>query len=174
MRGSKTKAQEEAKASESAGEWQGLVRKLVLRLGQSVNRDQAHLQEGHAEEEVLFDGQVDGVRCLLLRSRTPMAPPVILSPREREIARMVAKGLPNKTIAGVLEISGWTVCSHLRRIFSKLGVNSRAAMVARVLGTHQLDDPALERRRVDPCRTLREGERKVPHLGRAFATEPGI
>jgi DNA-binding CsgD family transcriptional regulator len=58
---------------------------------------------------------------------------VILSPREVEIARMVAKGYPNKTIAAVLDISPWTVCTYLRRIFAKFGVGSRAAMVARLL-----------------------------------------
>jgi DNA-binding CsgD family transcriptional regulator len=46
---------------------------------------------------------------------------------------MVAKGYPNKTIASVLDISSWTVASHLRRVFAKLGVSSRAAMVARLL-----------------------------------------
>jgi hypothetical protein len=45
---------------------------------------------------------------------------------------MVAGGHPNKTIASVLNISSWTVCTYLRRIFAKLGVNSRAAMVARM------------------------------------------
>jgi DNA-binding CsgD family transcriptional regulator len=56
-----------------------------------------------------------------------------LSPREQEIARMVAEGYPNKTIAAVLEISSWTVATHLRRVFAKLGVRTRAAMVARAL-----------------------------------------
>lgn len=46
---------------------------------------------------------------------------------------MVAQGHPNKIIAAVLNISSWTVCTHLRRIFAKLGVTSRAAMVARLL-----------------------------------------
>ncbi len=55
-----------------------------------------------------------------------------LSPREREIVRMVAQGRQNKVIAAVLNISSWTVCTHLRRIFAKLGVTSRAAMVAKV------------------------------------------
>ena len=45
---------------------------------------------------------------------------------------MVAQGHPNKIIAGVLNISSWTVCTHLRRVFAKLGVTSRAAMVARL------------------------------------------
>jgi DNA-binding CsgD family transcriptional regulator len=46
---------------------------------------------------------------------------------------MVAKGYANKTIAAVLDISCWTVSTHLRRIFAKLGVGSRAAMVAQLL-----------------------------------------
>jgi DNA-binding CsgD family transcriptional regulator len=79
---------------------------------------------------VILDVEVDGVRCLLLRVPEARAS---LSPRETEIARMVAKGYPNKTIASVLDISSWTVASHLRRVFSKLGVSSRAAMVARLL-----------------------------------------
>jgi DNA-binding CsgD family transcriptional regulator len=56
-----------------------------------------------------------------------------LSPRELEIVRMVAQGHQNKIIAGILNISTWTVCAHVRRIFAKLGVSSRAAMVARLL-----------------------------------------
>ena len=55
---------------------------------------------------------------------------------------MVAKGYPNKTIASVLDISTWTVASHLRRVFSKLGVSSRAAMVARLLEDASIADVA--------------------------------
>jgi DNA-binding NarL/FixJ family response regulator len=63
-------------------------------------------------DSVILDVEVDGVRCLLLRVLEAPAP---LSPRELEIARMVAKGYPNKTIASILEISSWTVASHLSR-----------------------------------------------------------
>jgi DNA-binding CsgD family transcriptional regulator len=101
-----------------------------------------------ADQDILFDAEVDGVRCLLLRSSSTSGDPTepvkpepqpdselrhLLSPREQEIARMIAKGYPNKTIAAVLEISPWTVGTHLRRIFAKLNVPSRAAMVARVM-----------------------------------------
>jgi DNA-binding CsgD family transcriptional regulator len=74
---------------------------------------------------------VDGVRCAL----TPVQPTPAdgLSPREREIACMVARGYTNKMIASVLDISLWTVSTHLRRIFAKLGVSTRAAMVALVV-----------------------------------------
>lgn len=83
-------------------------------------------------EQVLFDIDVDGNRYMLIRSMSVERCSVSLSPREREIVRMVAQGRPNKVIAAVLNISSWTVCTHLRRIFAKLGVTSRAAMVAKV------------------------------------------
>lgn len=88
---------------------------------------------------VLLDVEVDGVRCLFVRLRPGVR--VTLSPRELEIARMVAEGYPNKTIAAVLDISSWTVGTHLRRIFAKLGVSRRAAMVAR-LARDDRDRPA--------------------------------
>jgi len=99
------------------------------------------------EMNVLLDTEVDGVRCLLV-SVEPEAEgettrgKILLSPREEEIARMVAAGYPNKTIAAVLDISSWTVGTHLRRVFAKLGVGSRGAMVASLLKTGHLKYPA--------------------------------
>jgi DNA-binding CsgD family transcriptional regulator len=88
---------------------------------------------GSFPEEVLVDLDLDGYRYLLLRMPSMGHCRIRLSPREQEIVRMVAKGHPNKVIADVLSISTWTVCTHLRRIFAKLGVGSRAAMVAQLL-----------------------------------------
>lgn len=85
----------------------------------------------HRHDDVVLDVIVDGYRCLILRVDPPTG--TQLSPREREIARMVAEGHPNKTIAAVLEISTWTVGTYLRRIFAKLNVTSRAAMVAKLM-----------------------------------------
>ena len=88
-------------------------------------------EDDEASDEVLLACEVDGVRCVLARSHHA-SDPLSLSPREREVARMIAKGYPNKIVASVLEISVWTVSTHLRRIFAKLGVTSRAAMVTRM------------------------------------------
>ena len=88
---------------------------------------------GNYCEEIILDMDLDGARYLLVRMPKATRPQVQLSPREREIVRMVAQGHPNKIIADVLNISSWTVCTHLRRIFAKLGVGSRAAMVARMM-----------------------------------------
>ena len=76
--------------------------------------------------------------CVLARTHSVPAEPVRLSPRELEVARMIAKGYPNKIIASVLDISVWTVSTHLRRIFAKLGVTSRAAMVTSIFKRRQL------------------------------------
>jgi DNA-binding CsgD family transcriptional regulator len=89
-------------------------------------------QEDPQAEEIIFDAEVDGSRFLFIRLPKPVQLPVILSPREREIVRLVALGHSNKIIADVLSISAWTVCTHMRRIFAKLGVGSRAAMVAQM------------------------------------------
>ena len=82
---------------------------------------------------VIIDTEVDGVRCLLTHPAESPSSRISFSPRQHEIACMVAKGYPNKTIAAVLKISSWTVCTHLRRMFAKLGVSSRAAMVPRMM-----------------------------------------
>ncbi len=103
-------------------------------------------------DEIILDIEISGIRYLTIRCGSRLqhlercdgeaqtgespGPPAPLSPRELEIARMVAKGYANKSIASVLDISSWTVSSHLRRIYTKLGVTSRAAMVARLLDAH--------------------------------------
>jgi DNA-binding CsgD family transcriptional regulator len=55
----------------------------------------------------------------------------LLTERELQIATLAALGRSNKQIAYHLRISDCTVSAHLRRIFIKLDVDSRAAMVYR-------------------------------------------
>jgi DNA-binding NarL/FixJ family response regulator len=54
-----------------------------------------------------------------------------LSPREEQILELVSSGHSNKLIADKLDMSFETVCTHLKRVFKKLHVNSRteAAML---------------------------------------------
>lgn len=59
-----------------------------------------------------------------------------LTPREREVLELIAKGLENREIADRLFISPKTVRNHVTRIFSKLQVKSRskAIVLAREAG----------------------------------------
>jgi DNA-binding CsgD family transcriptional regulator len=51
-----------------------------------------------------------------------------LTPQELQVAQLVATGASTKTVAAQLYLSPRTVDSHLRQIFSKLGISSRAAL----------------------------------------------
>ncbi len=57
-----------------------------------------------------------------------------LSPRESEVLDLLAKGYLVKEIADQLQISYWTVQTHIARIYEKLHVRSRAQAVAKYFG----------------------------------------
>jgi len=110
-----------------------LLLEILERVEVAPDLDASPEEGDHGSEvilEVALESALYTITCAPLDSSEPA---VTLSPREQEIARLVAKGLPNKAIAAVLDISPWTVATHLRRVFAKLGVSSRAEMVARVL-----------------------------------------
>ncbi len=95
------------------------------------------------EETFVYRDPAVGVRVVLEPLR-PIAPlRRRLSKRELQIATMIAEGHSNKTVGYELGISIWTVSTHLRRIFAKLEVRSRAAMVARLA---ELPPPKPDRR----------------------------
>ena len=124
-----------------APEVEALLHQLVTRLSGSGNGNGRHGGAHAHAPEVILDVEVEGIRCLMVRLPKPDDAHATLSPREHEIARMVAKGYANKTIAAVLDISCWTVGTYLRRIFAKLGVSSRAAMVAQLHEGGLLPEP---------------------------------
>ena len=78
--------------------------------------------------------ELDGKDCLIIKPKATLenaviGPQKLLSERELQIVELVACGKSNKQIAKKLKISEWTVSTHLRRIFVKLEVDSRAEMV---------------------------------------------
>ena len=60
-------------------------------------------------------------------------PPLVeeLTPRELQALRLLAEGLPNKTIAQRLDISEHTVKFHVNALLGKLAVGSRTEAVVR-------------------------------------------
>ncbi len=58
-----------------------------------------------------------------------------LTAREREVLELLARGLTNKDLAATLHVTNNTIKRHLKAIFKKLDVQTRAAAVAKVLNT---------------------------------------
>ena len=52
-----------------------------------------------------------------------------LSPRELDVALLVARGLPNKVVAQALGLADGTVKLHLHSVFRKLGATSRYTLI---------------------------------------------
>ncbi|MFF4472741.1 response regulator [Streptomyces sp. NPDC001599] len=78
-----------------------------------------------AQGRTALSGPVAGRVMANLRKPRPA-----LTDRERDILAQLATGLGNREIARALFISEATVKTHLRRIYDKLGVDTRAGAVA--------------------------------------------
>lgn len=55
-----------------------------------------------------------------------------LTPTEQRVAELVAEGRANKEVAAVLFVSVRTVETHIRHVYEKLGVRSRAQLAHRI------------------------------------------
>ena len=66
----------------------------------------------------------------VLKKLAPQENPALetLTPRERDIARLIAQGLPNKEIAATLFLSEGTVRNNIVVIMEKLGVSNRTQL----------------------------------------------
>lgn len=102
--------------------------------GVSVEVSSVPLREGH---------QIVGVFGLLSRPPSPPRSPqphAKLTPRQREILRMLAHGASTKQIAEELHLSRETVRNHVRGILQALDVHSRVEAVAAARSEGVLDD----------------------------------
>jgi two-component system, NarL family, response regulator LiaR len=72
----------------------------------------------------------DATMTLMQRASRPPAPGHDLSPREREVLKLMAQGLSNRLIAETLVISSSTADFHVSNILSKLNAATRTEAVA--------------------------------------------
>lgn len=68
-----------------------------------------------------------------LRILDLLRPHLINAHRQGEVCELLLKGLSDKQISKALNISYWTVRSHVGRVLDKLGIESRSAVAACVI-----------------------------------------
>ncbi|WP_230027724.1 LuxR C-terminal-related transcriptional regulator [Massilia sp. Bi118] len=81
----------------------------------------------HAADQVVVCVGLRQDRTIYLKARAAHAIDT-LTPRELQVARLVAKGMNHKEIAIVLRLSPATVRNHLQRIHDRIGVGSNAEL----------------------------------------------
>lgn len=89
-------------------------------------------------------------RQILTRFRQPVASAnmastngAVLSAREKEVLEYITKGFTSNEIADLLSVSRHTVLTFIRRIYSKLKVNSRSEAIFEARNQRLLDDTLL-------------------------------
>jgi DNA-binding NarL/FixJ family response regulator len=104
-------------------------------LRQALNLGASGYLLKHAGPSALLDGlraairgevPLDPAAVRLLTQPVPEA--ARLTPKEREVLRLIAQGLSNKTIAATLGIAEKTVKTHVSSLLAKLGQKSRTQM----------------------------------------------
>ena len=65
-----------------------------------------------------------------------------ITPRQRQVLHLLARGLPNKDIGRRLDIAERTVKLHVQALFDLLGANNRTHAVSRAREAGLIDDPA--------------------------------
>ena len=78
-----------------------------------------------------------GLASEIRRRNEPDVP--ALSPREREVLKLIAAGNSIPTMAKELFLAPSTVKTHVQRLYEKLGVNDRGAAVAEAMRRKLLD-----------------------------------
>ncbi|HZA12650.1 response regulator transcription factor [Mycobacterium sp.] len=87
--------------------------------------------------DVLSPGLAAGLAGEIRRRAEPAGP--VLSPREREVLNLIARGLSIPAMAAELYLAPSTIKTHVQRLYEKLGVGDRAAAVAEAMRRRLLE-----------------------------------
>ncbi len=76
---------------------------------------------------------------------------VTLTDGERRVATLIGSGHTNKSAASELGVSVSTIATHLRSVFTKLGIQSRVQLANEI---HKRDEPTAHSGRPQSSRSL--------------------
>lgn len=96
------------------------------------------IRDGHASTASIFDSPdsiLSKIRSLIDPSTPSDQRGSDLSPRERDVIKLIVKGLSNKEIAAEMHVSVNTVMTHRRNIASKLEIHSPAGLTIFAIAT---------------------------------------
>jgi DNA-binding CsgD family transcriptional regulator len=98
--------------------------------GPFSRRMEVELVTGEAGELEAASTPIDDglVTVLALQREAAVVAPGVLTPREADVAKLVAEGLADREIAAELFLSHHTVGQHVKRIYRKLDVDSRVSL----------------------------------------------
>jgi non-specific serine/threonine protein kinase len=131
--------------SQLAPRWRQMVRTVIIEPASAAAGDRA--EPAWAEgERMTFEEAVRYAKSELpvavvspeaqgesAGAAAPARQPAGLTPRELEVAQLVARGLTNRQIADRLVLSERTIEGHVERIRGKLGVRSRTQIAASII-----------------------------------------
>lgn len=128
-------------ASDSASEWLHADRlealgRVVRRARREDSFPTTRLVDGKKCRVARLDGALGTRYSLTIQPTEPpeLAPEAALTPRQREVAEFAAVGATAREIADTLDVSTNTVRDHIRRIYRRLGIGSRAELARKIEG----------------------------------------
>jgi len=107
--------------------------------GEEVNLSSIALPFGSIVNAASLEGPGVGTSCrwiaLRIACQSPREQSEPLSPRERDVAQMLASGFTAVNIAAICGLSENTVRTYVRRLYRKLAVSNRADLVRQLLAS---------------------------------------
>jgi DNA-binding CsgD family transcriptional regulator len=127
-----------------------LARARAVAAGRAEGQARLRLRDRAGRWVVLHASVLDGragagnVAVVVEPAKSADIAPIIieaygLTPRERDVVRAIARGISTPEIAAELFLSAHTVRDYIKSVFDKVGVNSRAELVAKLFADHYTD-----------------------------------